>query len=203
MPRSRHPDPPPPAVTAPADLLSGKEWQLAAGKIGPADQHRTAVASPAQRTAIAAALSLISLNSLAVDYRVRTAGKGRFRVAGTLKARLTQPCVVTTLPVEQRIEEELLSDFWPVEQILTVGGTEVAIDPDSADPPEPMTDDRINLGALVFDTLALAIAPYPRHPSADEGIAAGTAAADTATVIDERPPSPFAVLAKLKKDGGA
>jgi hypothetical protein len=54
------------------------------------------------------------------------------------------------------------------------------IDP-LADEPEPLEGDRIDLGEIVAEELALAIDPYPRAPGA-ELAAAAPAAGDTEPV---------------------
>ena len=57
------------------------------------------------------------------------------------------------------------------------------------DPPEPIVNGRIDLGAVTAEFLALGLDPYPRKP----GVAYEPA--------PERDPadSPFAALAKMKK----
>ena len=51
----------------------------------------------------------------------------------------------------------------------------------------------IDLGSALADTLALSLNPYPRSAGAD-------AALKEAGVLTEEQASPFAVLAKLRKD---
>jgi uncharacterized metal-binding protein YceD (DUF177 family) len=52
---------------------------------------------------------------------------------------------------------------------------------------------QIDLGGALADTLALSLDPYPRSAGAD-------AALKEAGVLTEEQTSPFAVLAKLRKD---
>jgi hypothetical protein len=61
---------------------------------------------------------------------------------------------------------------------------------DDEDPPEPLPDGFIDLGALAVEFLALALDPFPRKPGA---------AFDSAD--SDETPSPFAALAALKQGG--
>jgi hypothetical protein len=60
------------------------------------------------------------------------------------------------------------------------------------DPPDPIVNGRIDLGALASEFLALGLDPYPRKP----GVEFKSLTEDA----DDARPSPFAVLGKLKKD---
>jgi hypothetical protein len=60
------------------------------------------------------------------------------------------------------------------------------------DPPDPIINGRIDLGALACEFLALGLDAYPRKPGAE-----------FAPIIEDAgddKPKPFAALAKLKKD---
>ena len=59
---------------------------------------------------------------------------------------------------------------------------------DEEDPPDPIVDGKVDLGALAAEFLALALDPYPRKPGAE------FAAPEVA-----EPDSPFAELARLAK----
>ncbi len=58
--------------------------------------------------------------------------------------------------------------------------------------PEPIVEGRIDIGEAVAQQLALALDPYPRKPGISLEDVIGNAAAG-----DDRPASPFAVLAGL------
>ena len=69
------------------------------------------------------------------------------------------------------------------------------IDPDEDDEIEPLGD-RIDLGLVAIEALALALPPYPRKPGATLGPA--TAAARGAAPLEESALKPFAALAALR-----
>jgi uncharacterized metal-binding protein YceD (DUF177 family) len=63
------------------------------------------------------------------------------------------------------------------------------------EPPEVFTGKSFDLGPVVTEHFALAIDPYPRAPGAELPTDPDAGAANQSE-------SPFAVLAKLKKQGG-
>lgn len=144
---------------------------------------------------LARALDLPSCERLAARYSVHAIGQGRFRVAGELSAALTQRCVVSLEPVPATVEEHFDEEFWPA----------AAIDPDPGErehealahvEPEPIVDGQLDIGRLVYETVAAALDPYPRHPSV------GTEWSGEASAgPDAAKSSPFAALARLKRDG--
>ena len=96
-------------------------------------------------------------------------GGGRFHVAGRVRARIGQTCVVTLDPIENDIDEEIDLIFAPPEQIPELADLvdEAAeSDVEIPDPPEPIVNGVIDLGRLATDALFLAIDPYPRRPDA-------------------------------------
>src|SRR3546814_9495575 len=68
------------------------------------------------------------------------------------------------------------------------------LDPDAADPPDLLEDDRIDAGEVVAEELALALDPYPRNAGADLTPEYHPKPEQAAKV------SPFAVLAGLKTE---
>lgn len=140
---------------------------------------------------IARLLDLVSLDLLTLDARIVPAERGRFTVSGRFAARGQQSCVVTLEGVPFTFDEALKSEFWPLNQIERL---EAEQDPQSGAPlfdwPEPIVDAAIDLGALLYETLAISLEPFPRKPEAsiDESIAA------------PRAHNPFAALAKLKRN---
>ena len=78
---------------------------------------------------------------------------------------MVQPCVVTLEPVTTRIDQ-------PVRRIwLPDAGrpaAEVVVEADADDEPEPLGE-RIDLGLVATEALALAMPAYPRKPGAALG----------------------------------
>ncbi len=155
-------------------------------------------ASEAERAALAEAYHLVSLAALKA--RLTLAKRGPvIRITGVLKAHLTQTCVVTMEPFESDVEDQIEMEFAPpayvaeawerLAQLEASGSNE-----DLPEPPDQIVDGKIDLGAVTSEALALALDPYPKKPGA-----AFEGPADAAQTPDE---SPFAVLARLKGQGG-
>ncbi len=129
--------------------------------------HRDIEAGPATRAAMAELAGLRELLSAAASLDVTPRGGGRFHVAGHVRARIGQTCVVTLDPIENEIDEPIDLIFAPPEQIPQLADLvdETAeSDIEIPDPPEPIENGMIDLGRLATDALFLAIDPYPRKP---------------------------------------
>jgi len=99
--------------------------------------------------------------------------------------------VVTFEPVTQAIDEVVDRVFLPEPtEHKPTPGSEVFVDLEDDDFPDHIDGPEVDLSALLIETLALAIDPYPRLP--DENL-------DTIGQLDRNLASgPFASLAKLK-----
>jgi uncharacterized metal-binding protein YceD (DUF177 family) len=131
--------------------------------------HRDIVADQRQREALAEVGGLREILSAAASFDVSPKNGGRFHVAGRVRARVGQTCVVTLDPIETDIDEPIDLIFAPPEQIPDLADlvdeaaeSEVEI----PDPPEAIVDGVIDLGRLATDALFLAIDPYPRKAEA-------------------------------------
>lgn len=150
----------------------------------------------AVRAGVAAALGIPAVQALRFDGAVAPAGKRDVTLAGTLTARVVQPCVVTLDPVTTDLRV-------PVERRYIAGlalpeAGEVEMPEDDREEPLP---DVIDIGAVLIEALALALPDYPRSPGAALGTAAfGPPGAAPLTDADLRP---FAALAALRTDGPA
>jgi hypothetical protein len=131
--------------------------------------HRDIEAGPGAREAMAADAGLREILSASASLEVTPKGGGRFQVAGHVRARIGQTCVVTLDPIENDIDEPIDLIFAPPEQIpeladLVDDAVEGAAE--TPDPPEPIVNGIIDLGRLATDALLLGIDPYPRKPDA-------------------------------------
>jgi uncharacterized metal-binding protein YceD (DUF177 family) len=148
------------------------------------------------RAALARLAGLRALPRLVASFDVVPHGEG-LRVAGRVAAVVGQTCVVTLEPIDNEIEEAVDIVFAPAAAPApATGDGERAMEVTDDDPPEPLVDGVVDLGALATEFLVLAIDPYPRKAGVVfEPPAGGEAAA-----------SPFAALAALKqrqdRDGG-
>ncbi|MAU94879.1 MAG: metal-binding protein [Fulvimarina sp.] len=173
---------------------------LPAGPL-PQDGRRIAFkATPEDCARLAAALQVDRLTAMGANLMARPFRKDGARVTGRFSAVVVQKSVVTLEPVEQRIDEPFEATFLrearaPRRQ-AEAEPTEIVIDPEAEDPPEPFVGDRIDLGPRLYEALALVVDPYPKRPGERFG-AAIEPEAET-----EEPPSPFAVLANFRDGRG-
>jgi uncharacterized metal-binding protein YceD (DUF177 family) len=131
--------------------------------------HRDIEAGPAAREAMAAVAGLREILSANASLDVTPKGGGRFHVAGQIRARIGQTCVVTLDPIENDIDEDVDLIFAPPEQIPEMADLvddAAESDAEIPDPPEPIVNGVIDLGRVATDALFLAIDPYPRKPDA-------------------------------------
>jgi uncharacterized metal-binding protein YceD (DUF177 family) len=130
--------------------------------------HRELDADEAQRKAMAEIAGLREVVSAHASFDVTPKSGGRFHVAGHVRARIGQTCVVTLDPIETDINEAIDLMFAPPDQIPALSdlADEAAADDSDVDPPEPIESGVIDLGRLATDALFLGIDPYPRKPDA-------------------------------------
>ena len=143
--------------------------------------------------AIAKMLDLATLGGLTLAYRLNHIGGGRLRLVGTLRANITQTCVISLDPVETRLDVPVEMEFWPAEPIAQSERSAAEFG-SLFDWPEAIVDGRIDLGPVIYESLATAVDPYPKREGAsfdwsqgprEEGGSAGS--------------GPFAALAALKR----
>jgi len=142
-----------------------------------------------ERLALAAALDLLGVPLLEARYQITPQSLNRYTLTGELKAILEQTCVVTLEPVRSEIAETFVATYWPAEAMPEPAKGQVALngEPD----PEAIVGGSIDVGRIVFESLAAAIDPFPRQPGAVfEG--------PLSTPQGQKRESPFAVLANLK-----
>jgi uncharacterized metal-binding protein YceD (DUF177 family) len=131
--------------------------------------HRDIEADKPVRAAMAEVGGLREILSASASLDVMPSGGGRFHVAGHVRARIGQTCVVTLDPIESDIDEPIDLTFAPPEQIPQLSDLvddAAESDEEIPDPPEPIVNGVIDLGRLATDALLLAIDPYPRKPGA-------------------------------------
>ena len=148
------------------------------------------IADDSERGAVAKRLGLTSLDRLEAHVCLARTGDV-VRAEGRLLAALDQSCVVTGDPVAAHVDEPFALLFTPEPR---TAAPDDEIELGEADCDVVFYDGAvIDLGGAIADTLALSLDPYPRSAGAD-------AALKEAGVLTEEQASPFAVLAKLRKD---
>lgn len=139
--------------------------------------------------ALARDFDLPAVAAVEGEYRVRPSSRGQVVVRGRARARLTRLCVVSLEPFEVAVDEPVDVVFAPdaarpARGAVTAGRT-ADEETDLAalatpDPPDPIVDGRIDLGALTAEFVALGLDPYPRKPGAEFSGGDAEAAGDTA-----------------------
>jgi uncharacterized metal-binding protein YceD (DUF177 family) len=176
------------------DLLS-RPVEL--GEIGEGTS-RTVTATPDEMRAIADALNLQAIHSLTADVRLAPVGRTDYVVDGRVRAEIVQTCVVSLVPVDETVDEPFSVRFSrtaraPEEDLGTGAG--IHVDLSAGEPPEPLVGSSIDLGPVIVEHLVLSIDPYPRAPGAQ-------LPPEAAASLDPDDSSPFAALARLKRDNG-
>jgi len=158
---------------------------LTIDRIGVEGYDITVQADPAECAALAARMHLPAVQSLTCRFRLRPArgiGKGdSFEGQGSLRAKVTQTCVVTLDDFPTELSEEFIVHFVPA------GTEDEEPELDSVDE-IPYTGTVIDLGEASAEQLALALEPYPRKP--------GVELEQDSAISAE---NPFARLAALRK----
>jgi hypothetical protein len=162
-------------------------------------------ATPSECAEIAAICQIEHLSDFSFTYRLQPLSQGRFLLTGNISANVTQACIITLEPVDERIEEIISVELLPEDQIAENEGAEISVDnPNTApfgddmstadlpDLPEPIINGRFDLGLFAADVLSSALNPYPRKE--------GAAFSWTDPTDTPEKSGPFATLTKLRND---
>jgi uncharacterized metal-binding protein YceD (DUF177 family) len=144
-----------------------------------------------EAAALARLMGAQTVRKLRFRGRLVALARGGWRLEGRLGATVVQTCVVTLDPVTARIDQEVRRSYLPERAPRPA---EVVVDPDEDEEVEPLGE-RIDLGLVATETLALALPAYPRKPGAE--LAPGLAARG-ARLVEENDLKPFAALAALR-----
>lgn len=129
---------------------------------------------------LAESCGLAAVHEFEAAFHVRKRSRSGYNVTGHLHACVTQICVVSLEPFETLVDAEIDVDF-------AEPGSPAAEAHGAEDPPDPIIDGKIDIGALAAEFLILNLDVYPRKPGA-----AFNAADVCREPKDEN--SPFAVL---------
>ena len=167
---------------------------LSVAQIPDTGLHRDIEAGQAVREAMAELAGLREILSASASLDVTPRSGGRVHVAGRVRARIGQICVVSLDPIENDLDEAIDLIFAPPEQIPELADlvdNAAESETDIPDPPEPIENGMIDLGRLATDALCLGIDPYPRKPDA---------VFDVPVVPPDPEDHPFAALKALRLD---
>jgi len=175
----------------PSKLPSQPAWSVpvVVEEIPETGRHIDIVANDATREAVARVADVMALPRLEAGFDLTRLEPDGVHLVGRVSATVVQNCVVTLEPIEAEIDEAIDLMFLSEAAAAAEAARLQALD--TEDPPEPLREGAVDLGALATEFLLLGIDPYPREPGA---------------VFDAPPagdPSshPFAALAALKKGG--
>lgn len=151
--------------------------------------------TPAEAAAVARLLGAREVRKLRFQGALKRLAAGGWRLDARLGATAVQTCVVTLDPVTTRVDQPVSRTFLPA---AATAAAEVVVDLDD-DEIEPLGD-RVDLGLVAIEALALALPTYPRRPGAtlDPASAGGRGVA----AVDEAELKPFAALAALRGKSG-
>ncbi len=166
-------------------------------RIAATASHYKFDADPAERAALADRFGLVSLDRFHASFSLRRLRRDLIRVKGHISASLVQACVVTLEPVPAEIAEDVELDF---SENAEDPGTEMDLDAEAADGPEPLSGGMIDLGEVAAEQLGLAMDPYPRKAGAE--IPAEWTADPAGEPVPEAKVNPFSALEKLTKGRG-
>ncbi len=138
------------------------------------------------RAFVAAELDIMGCSRLDARYEIKSLGHGGYLLSGQLNADVTQACVITLEPVEERIDEPFEVEFRPGETLTA------EFDAMETRDIEPLIDGLIPVGRIVYEQLASALNPYPRKEGAEHQ------SLPEKQETPEARGNPFAVLKNLK-----
>lgn len=167
--------PPPWSVPQKADLIAET------------GMRRDIAASADICAAVAVLAAVREVSDLKASFELSRAGEV-VHVTGRVTAKVGQNCVVSLEPIETAVDEPIDVLFAPAPAEGSATGDERRRKTED-EPPEPLVDGTIDLGAIATEFLILGIEPYPRK----EGVEFAPLDVDTEI------PHPFAALQALKK----
>jgi len=146
------------------------------------------VADETVRDSVAKEAGVVGVERLSAVFDVTRLGHDGLRATGRVRATVRQTCVVSLEPMSTDLDEAIDVAFAPPNAVAT--GTELDFEPApaSGEPPEPLVNGGIDLGALATEFLILGIDPYPRKPDVTFEPPA----------VPDAGENPFAALAALK-----
>lgn len=151
--------------------------------------HMEIAAPAAVREEIAALADLRDLPQLSAVFDLTPQGTG-VHVCGQVAALVGQTCVVSLEPIESEVSEPVDLRFAPMPDGAAAQLAKDRKKPRGREePPEPLVDGQIDLGALATEFLILGLDPYPRK----------TGVQFASPKVEDAGERPFAALEVLKK----
>lgn len=167
------------------------EWIHQTAELGPNGVSETREATADELTELARSLDIPAFQQLRVSYEIKPSAKEHFALKGQISANLLQACIITLEPLATEIDETFAVELRPAELENETGNTNGDLEILTLPDVEPIVDEQIDVGALIYEIVSASLEPYPRKsgaefdwndPAQDDLAASG----------------PFAALAKLK-----
>lgn len=159
----------------------------------------TIKANERECAALARDHGLEAVKSFDAEFQIMPWKKRGVKVHGRIVAQVVQTCVVTLDPLEAGIAEKVETIFVPEDSSLARirldESGEMLIDAEGPDMPETFSGDHIDIGAVAEEFFELCLDPFPRKAGLPDEIISVESGEETL----EKPVSPFAKLADLKK----
>lgn len=161
-----------------------------------------------QRADMARRFAIVSVENAEASVTLQFVGGGMIHAIGTVKADLTQSCVVSLVPVPAHIEDEFEGWFADkaasavsfakarTERDVKKGNNEVEVLEESVDP-DPIIGGKVDIGELATQYLSLALEPYPHAEGVAHVYSAGPS--ETGGEGAELRKSPFEALKDWKE----
>jgi hypothetical protein len=115
--------------------------------------------------AVAKAAGVNDIARLKARFDLARRGRDGLHVTGTVSALVGQLCVVSLEPVLNEVNETIDLAFGH-DTSIPASAQSLDIRFDAPDPPEPLINGMVDLGAIATEFLIFGIDPYPRKPGA-------------------------------------
>jgi hypothetical protein len=129
-------------------------------RIGPSGLDITVEATKDECAALSRRMHLPAVQSLSCTFHLTRESDTVFLARGTLRAQVTQTCIVSVEDFDAAVEDLFQVRFVPA------GEESEDLDFD-ADDEIPYEGRQLDLGEAAAEQLALALDPYPRRPGVD------------------------------------
>ena len=170
---------------------------LAVERIAPTGTELTIEADREERDALARRFGIEAIHALTARFVATPWRRGGVQVRGEIAANVEQISVISLEPFTSEVGEEVVR-YYQAETGPGHNPPVLSVESLEDEEPDVISGGAIDLGEIAAESLALALDPYPRKAGEVFEDDAAQAAAETAA-DERREESPFAVLARLKK----
>jgi len=186
-------------MTAHSDLDVTPEFSrvVRVAELGDEPLRLELTASEEERADLAKRFDLEGLDSLVADVSLTLLPNKDVRLDATFNAQLQQTCVVTSAPMKSKVSHKFTTTYSPdADEDLASDEEEFETLNTQIELPEPLIEEKIDIGEAVAEQFALEIDPFPRvKGTVFDGYSTGRKGEAEAPLEKK---NPFAVLSQLK-----